>query len=432
VSAAISGQASNPARYNLNLRLTGIGLLAFLCGASVPIVMNVVGQLYLCELLLPLGAIACLCSRQERWLTREPVFLAFMLAIVVMFAGYVLSDFVRDTDPSQYLRGWGRIFVTMLNFVCLTLLLGQDRRNLWWFCLGMGAGGALYLRLVLHSPISVWKFGYAEPVVFVVLALGCFLPRALIPYSLVTLGVISMWFDFRSFAALCFVLAACMWIRGGRARRGANSKVKAYKLWISASVAGLLLATMLAATQNSYTEDRRDQSNAGREAAFEVGLYAIGQSPVIGYGSWTRNRDLAKMYMARYLDKLGVRDPNAKVGQFFSPHSQLLQSWVEGGILGAAFFLLLGYRLLRSARWAALGRPVDMLTPLILYVLLSCAWNVLMSPFGAPHRVPIALGASVLVLVSSEHRAWRALATKGLVKAPARQNPPGALNANAY
>jgi O-antigen ligase len=405
-----------------HVRPAGIGLLAFCCGALQSLTVNLVGEIYAAELLLPLIGFAALCARNGDAVFRERVFWSLILALGVTLCGYVISDFVRDTRPDQYLRGWGRVLLLATDFAALCMLLRQDRRNLWWFALGMGIGGILHLRLILHTPISIWKFGYAEPMLLFAAAAGCFLPIRLAAAWLGVLGLTSMWYDFRSFAAICFLLATYMWLRAARPWQPLVGGGKSLRLLIAGGFAGALALATLAMTESDYSIHRRAESNAGRSAAFEVGLIAISRSPLIGYGSWTEDRELAELYLKRYLDKRGVRDPNADAGRHFTPHSQVLQSWVEGGVLGAAFFLMLGYQLLRSAKWSALARPVDMLTPLILYLLFSCAWNLFMSPFSAPHRIQIALGAAVLMLMDSEWRASRSAESRAAI---ARNRNPG-------
>src|SRR5262249_37110112 len=222
----------------------------------------------------------------------------------------------------------------------LSVVIGQDRRNLWWLALGMGVGGMLYLRLVMHTPIAVWKFGYAEPVFLVVAALCAFLPGKVAAAALAALGLNSMWFDFRSFAAICFLLAAYLWVRSARPAQPLVVRGRSSRLWIVVALAGVLIAGTLAST-GGCAQLRRGESNAGREAAIEAGVYAVAHSPVIGYGSWTENRELAEYYLKRYLELRGIRDPNARVDSQFSPHSQVLHAWVEGGVFGAMFFFVI-------------------------------------------------------------------------------------------
>jgi hypothetical protein len=85
----------------------------------------------------------------------------------------------------------------------------------------------------------------------------------------------------------------------------------------------------------------------------------------------------------------------------------MLQAWVEGGVLGAAFFIIFGWQLLRNFKHAVLLRPLDALSPIVLYFYLYSPWHLLMSAFSAPIRLFIALGAVSVVIVASERRALR-------------------------
>ncbi|MEI6719646.1 MAG: hypothetical protein WCO67_02695, partial [Betaproteobacteria bacterium] len=80
-------------------------------------------------------------------------------------------------------------------------------------------------------------------------------------------------------------------------------------------------------------------------------------------------------------------------------------AWMEGGLLGIALFATLFWHALRIGRWTVLERPIDPLSPLILYLLMFMIWDMFMSPFSAPHRLGIAAGAAVLVVLRMERRA---------------------------
>jgi hypothetical protein len=89
---------------------------------------------------------------------------------------------------------------------------------------------------------------------------------------------------------------------------------------------------------------------------------------------------------------------------YFAPHSQILHAWMEGGILGAALFFSLAYYLLKTSYWLVKTRPVDYLTPLLLYSLIIVIFNLFMSPFSASHRLGIATGAALIVMLNIERR----------------------------
>jgi O-antigen ligase len=85
----------------------------------------------------------------------------------------------------------------------------------------------------------------------------------------------------------------------------------------------------------------------------------------------------------------------------------ILQAWVEGGILGTAFFFVLGFLLLRNLGTLALTRPIDALSPILAYFCLYGLGHIAMSAFAAPLRVQLALAAVSVVVVALEQRSSR-------------------------
>jgi O-antigen ligase len=85
----------------------------------------------------------------------------------------------------------------------------------------------------------------------------------------------------------------------------------------------------------------------------------------------------------RELRQLG--QTNIRHSQSFMAHSQILQSWMEGGILAALFFLFFGYHLITSMKRVAFNRPLDYLTLLFIMILFISTGNVVMSPYAGGH-----------------------------------------------
>jgi hypothetical protein len=382
----------------------GIALLVLLCGALSPIKLGLVGEIYAPELALPLVA-AIAAFRGGRRVFSDSAFMALLTAGMVTLLGYILSDLVQGSRPDQFLRGWGRVALVISDFVCLSIIFGQNGRNFWWYSLGAGLGNLLYLRFAQHMPLARWKFGYADPVALASITLGVFVPQRVLSVWLVLLGLHSMWSDFRSFAGFCLAVAAILWVQAGdKKRSGQRGGATTIKLLIAGGVAAaIILVTMSLTAEESA--GRRKESNSGREAAIEVGIEAISRSPVIGYGSWTENKELAAMYHKRQDQLSGGSGRVASDGSNnFAPHSQILHAWMEGGILGAALFFSLAYYLLKTSYWLIKTRPADYLTPLLLFSLINALWNLFMSPFSSPHRLGIATGIALIVMLSVERR----------------------------
>ncbi len=386
------------------IRVSAIAILVLLCGALTPIKLNLIGEIFASELLLPLLALAVRFSPGGNRALREPLFAIFLLASFATLGGYVLSDLVRGTRPDQFLRGWGRVGLIVSDFIALAVIFAQDRRHLWWYALGAGIGSILFLRLVSHAPLALWKFGYADAVLATSAALGVFLPLRAASVWIALLGVYSMWTDFRSFAGICLTIAGYLWIRAARPLRPLAGSGSTFKLLLAAGAVLALVLVTLSLTGGSGT-GRRNESDAGRRAAFETGVEAVKRSPLIGYGSWAENRELAAMYLNRVNELRGLKAGAAvERNTVFNPHSQILHAWFEGGIFGTALLVTMLWQLFRNGGWLTMRRPVDVLTPLLFYFTLSMLWNLFMSPFSAPHRLGIAIGAAILVMMCIERR----------------------------
>ena len=124
--------------------------------------------------------------------------------------------------------------------------------------------------------------------------------------------------------------------------------------------------------------------------------------------------------MARMQRKLGrekTRDlhevnSGGGSGNGFGPHNQILNAWVEGGVLAAAFFFYLFVRTVREGYWIAFRRQPDLLSPILAFYIWNTAWGALMSPFSAGHLVNIAIGASIVVLSQIERSRSKRVALK--------------------
>jgi hypothetical protein len=198
------------------------------------------------------------------------------------------------------------------------------------------------------------------------------------------------------------------------------------KLGLAGGVVAIALLVALSLTGGNNT-GRRSESDAGRRAAFETGVEAVIRSPVIGYGSWAENREFAQMYLNRANKLSGGSGSVAPDNRLvFNPHSQILHAWFEGGILGTAFLVTILWHLMKSGGWLLSRRPVDALTPLLLVIATNTLWNLFMSPFAAPHRLGIALGAAILVLVSIERKAKPAVSSVSTANRPIEHSPPPA------
>jgi O-Antigen ligase len=384
------------------IAITGQAFLAFTCGAVNDLAINIIGEYYLSEILLIFAAVIVLITKGSNGAFKSRLFWGFLITGWVTFLGYMISDLYVGTEPWQYLKGWGRTIIMIGDCFALMVLTIQNRQNLWWFMLGTGLGGIAYLYFT-GVPLYVWKLGYGERATITFLALLMLFPKKLWPAMLIGYGVFNFYLDYRNLGAATIAVGA---ITIGMNSRRRDKYIK--KMIISGSLALLLIMLSLSLTQDEYYVRRQD-SVIGRTAGIIVSLYAIADSPLIGYGSWTINEKYANELwkeVAKRRKAVARSDEFSIIhgGKLFSTHSQILQSWIEGGLLGAAFFLFYGYQLVRSTVWGTLRRGIDAFTPVFLFTLIIGLWNLIASPFLGFSRMQIAIAVSVIIAMEFERQ----------------------------
>lgn len=382
------------------LRFTFLSFLVFAIGLPASFGLNVIGEMFLTEMLLPILAILVLLISGKTRVLNQPLFLAFFIVGICMLIGYIISDVVAGTDSSRYLRAWGRNIILFTDFIALTILVSIDRRLLWWFIVGMSIGGLAGL-LINHVPFVEWKIGYGMPVIFLSLCLGFFLPKRLVMFSLLGLATVSIFMDGRSLGAICLIVAGVIFVRIKKPDGLKLSASAMFRILVAAGLVVAFLITLMIQTEDEFS-NRRASSSEGRFTALSIGLTAVTDSPFIGYGSWGEGtKKYADMYyneMAPEMRRLG-RIGTLHRSDIFRPHSQILQAWIEGGMLAGAFFIFLGYQLFVGIKELVLSRRLDSFTSLYVFLLVLSFWHLIMSPYSGSHRLLIALAIAVLCLI---------------------------------
>lgn len=127
----------------------------------------------------------------------------------------------------------------------------------------------------------------------------------------------------------------------------------------------------------------------GGRAEFLGSLAAIADSPLIGHGSWARDR---KGYGFRLVAATGggrgevrLRAASIAAGTALIPcHSHLWQGWVWHGLLGGLFWVVVAAMMLAYLRRAlGLVRPIR---GYALLLMLTSSWALLFSPFSSRPR----------------------------------------------
>ncbi len=377
----------------------------FLLGVVAAQHVNVVGELYLGELLgafllLPIILRRARLSRVERRL----------LFFAVLWAGAQgLSDVYNQTPPSDSLKGVFAPLVFVAAILGLTAYFRANVARMPSFLLGVAFGAMTYLAFfpTEYFAGNHWKWGVGSFVLTVFTVHYSFFLRrkslVLLIAGLVSFVVVSLYYDSRSMAVLSFLAGAVyISVQAGMGERffksfaGRWGVVRLLPLIIVAAFLLNLGGTALfttdfflsrispAAAQKYETQARGSFGLLlGGRSELLISYQAFFDKPLLGHGSWPKDTGGYRQAYAERYSELGYTQGNqqAVTAGLIPTHSYLMGALVWSGILGGLFWLVVLYNV--AQRFL---RLTDQL-PLFFYIaLVGFLWDVLFSPFGASAR----------------------------------------------
>lgn len=378
-----------------------LGLVMGICGYVSVLYIEAMGQLYWTELVLPLVAVAVAGSRWPEELLQNLRFKVLTTFLLLMLVGYIVSDMAAGATPENYLRGWSRVVFLATDVLALTVIYHRNRWSLWWFWLGTAFYG-LQVAVMTGIPLTQWKFGYAEPVTTFAMNGTVFLTGWISAALYLLMGALSIALDYRSFGAIFLIAGAILLVTRSAKMSSFIESIRLRSVLLAAGgvAAAIVAAFMLLANSEGEFAQRRGASDIGRFAGLKIGAIAILDSPIVGYGSWgTGTEKYADLYYQETIDdmaRIGAENMmSASTG--FLPHSQILQAWMEGGILAVLFFVAYGWYLVVALRDLAFPRSPTRFRGFDLVVLLMGLWHLIMSPFAGNHRLTIAYAVALVI-----------------------------------
>src|SRR5579859_100265 len=375
-------------------------------GLCTPFQLQWLGILYASEILLAMVAVWALITHVadgDFW--RRPV-ITLLGFLGVSVLAYVVTDLTLGTESQNLLRGWARNAFLGSNFVGLYFVCRRNLENVLRYAIATATGMLAFFWLSGQG-IEDWKFGAATPVTLLVAGLVPLVPRRglwLGPLALAAVGLLHLALDSREIGGSCLLAGVLLLARGSQMRLRMLSRAMLGVVALAGFGAFLYLGVL---TGGEY-DQRRHLSNAWRTASIITAASAISDSPWLGNGSQANTFELQSRYDSIFTERSGVRYRGLPTDtSTFSPHSQILQAWFEAGIFGAAFFVYLGWKLVRAARWCIFRRRIDVFSVLFAYCLLRALWHLAFSPFAGLARLDVALAAVIVVLLDLERRKLR-------------------------
>lgn len=333
----------------------------------------------------------------------------FLLLGLFWLFGQTVTDVIRHTPVADYARGLSKIGMMLINFMALYILLADNRRRIILFTVGWAIGTLIS---VLRSTEVIaeedsWKFGkgIAITVLIILITLLPMLRRTplLQPSVMAGLGVLALAEQSRNLCGCCLLAAAYLalqqWMSRHNTRRTLPTAQNQIILLLTVVIViPVIFSGYAYAASTGLLGDKAKLKyelqtrggnviTGGRDEIL-VSIQAIKDSPIIGHGSWAKDRHYIDL-LAINLRAVGAQKYMVKLYTtgLIPTHSHLFGGWVEAGIAGGIFWLYTIWFTLRVlGRFYMTSEPFS---PLIVFFAVIFLWDVVFSPFGNERRISV-------------------------------------------
>ncbi|XYJ89674.1 O-antigen ligase like membrane protein [Cupriavidus necator] len=411
-------------------------LLYFVLGAVAAIRVNLLGDVYIGEILGFAYAAYLLSSLK---VNRK---LAPILALTVMWClAQGLSDIQNASGLTTSLKG----VLAPLVFFATVYAIGShfDRgheRRIWFFLIGTTL---FQMTDTIFNPIEAaidnpWKWGFATPVLTLLVAVLSLRQtgRTMTLCCLVAFAAVSVYFDFRSNAAMALLGALVFLARRSvfmrQLQRVAHAKggmvlifgVLAFAIYVLNAVFSVVFAHsaefgfLSSDAAHKYTVQATSDLGIlfGGRSEIVISFKAFLDAPLLGHGSWAVDRFGYVDEYNRLTQQLGMalHDNVPELDSMLIPtHSFMMGAMVWCGIAGGLFWLSLLGGCLRTFLFQVRHVPIYFCVAMPQFI-----WDVFFSPFGAANRWQAALFVGVLYAWSTLDR--RRQGARAPVEGPTR------------
>lgn len=363
-------------------------LFGFLTGARI----NLGGQLFGSELFallfFPFRFIGDLYLKSKD-------FRIITLLYIPLLLGLIISDTYNGTSTFDFIRGWLNPVFSYISFVFLLNVLSKNRDNIFSYMLAISFSMLLFGNEIDSEMLAVDSNYYKVSIVPVLSPLVVFFGAKLNGKLtiLLFLGyvVVNFLFDARSEGVFFFLTSMVLMVKYNKIKLRKDilliSSVfillisySGYAFYVSKVLDGEIggkNAQQLMKAGNPYNPF--ELLYYGRPDTF-VAIEAIGDNPIMGYGSWAKDKDhkYAKLTSliskTRYIEKDGT--------PLIRGHSILFQAWLWGGILSFIAILLIFLKNVKMFWFVFKFSENSGILVIIVYLSMAMFWHFFFSPFA--------------------------------------------------
>lgn len=378
------------------------------------------GVLAISDLLL-VAALPIAVLRHPERVRQKPVPAILTLGVLWLFA-QIVTDILRNSAPEDFLRGWSKIFLLLVNFTVVWVVACRTQRRFVLYGIGLALGTILgvYVNPSADAVIDPWKFGMAVPATLLVVIWATHLTRhryAGILAALTTLAIVHAFKNYRSLAVITFIAAIYSIFQMSQVSNRAQQRFGRFRLailgftvacgvWIFTQVYSHYVET---GVFGEYAQRKLEVQKNGEGGLLLGGrgeILASGQaildSPLLGHGSWARDPTYAAI-LAEKRAELGYKElygPGAKRDDLIPSHSHIFGAWVEAGLAGGLFWLFVLAYTIRALVKVSGSEPLLLV---LAFAGFQLVWDILFSPLGMPTRFASPFFMVAMVLLGSSH-----------------------------
>lgn len=368
-----------------------------LYAATTIVFIDFIGRLMLAEII----ALINLPFINIRKLVKKYEGLKIVLsALAVLLVALILSDIINKSASSDFLRGWSVIIFAMISTIFFVHHLSRNPNSVIYYLFALfmvrmifGEGELELSQWVQNTNYFKVRFvGFLNPAIMII---GYYLYKKdrtlLVNILFVLYGIVCMIMDARSNGLIFIISSFILYlkttkIKFTRARILSFSLASIIILYtgyvfyvnqvLNNNLGGTNARTQLSLASNPYNPF--ELLYYGRSQVF-ISLEAISERPILGYGSWAKDRTGEFARFSAQLSNINYI-PNDRY--WIPSHSLILTTWLYSGIIGFLALVYLLFNLMKQAFITLKNREMNTLTPILTILTIDMIWNMFFSPFG--------------------------------------------------
>lgn len=358
------------------------------------VLINLVGRLMLAEIL---ALFSFPFTNFKHLFAKYPALRSILISFSILLISQIISDFVNNSAPHDYLRGWALIIFSIISIIFFVKNLSKKSNNIIYYLfiifltyLFFG-GGSLNLEDADSNYFKVRFICFLNPAIMLIsYNLYKKEKQKAAAFTFFTYTLICFVFDARSNGLIFLIASILLYIKASRIQIN-RKKV----IILSITLIGLLyLAYIFYANQVVYNNfgGKNSQNQFSKLQniynPFELLIYgrtdffvlvqAVLDKPIFGFGSWGKDPG---GYYANLLSILSGDPINYEV-DYIPAHSIFLGTWAYAGLIGFLSTLYIFYKLFKMSIIIYTSKSNTYILPIILALSIDMFWAYFFSPIA--------------------------------------------------